>query len=95
MSESQHLQYNYMIYFVCIPLNFLSLISRNRALSCMLCPPPKKWKFIQNVVELSDNVIGECCLSLKIPQSFFLKAVMQLHTDWVIWDFFEGILSPE
>lgn len=71
MSEPQHLQYNYMIYFVCIPLNFLSLISRNRALSCMLCPPPKKWKFIQNVVELSDNVIGECCLSLKIPQSFF------------------------
>ena len=70
------------------PLSFLSLISRNRALSYKLCLPPKKWKFTQNVVELiNDKVIWKCCLSLKIPRSFFLKAVMQVHTDWFVWAF--------
>ena len=85
LSEPQHLQY--MIYFVCVPLSFLSLISCNRALSCKLYPPPKKWKFIQNVVELSNNVIWKCCMSLKVPQSLFLKAVMQVHPDRVVWAF--------
>ena len=73
MSEPQHLQY--MIYFVCIPLSFSSLISHNRVLS------------YKNVGELSENVAWKCCLSLQITQSFFLKAVMQVHADWVIWAF--------
>ena len=40
-----------------------------------------------NVGELSENVVWKCCLSLKITQSFFLKAVMQVHANWVIWAF--------
>ena len=40
-----------------------------------------------NVGELSENVVWKCCLSLKITQSFFLKAVMQVRADWVIWAF--------
>ena len=83
MSEPQHLQY--MIYFVCIPLSFSSLISHNRVLGYKLCPPPKKVEM--NVGELSENVVWKCCVSLQITQSFFLKAVMQVHADWVIWAF--------